>query len=295
VTEPVRPNFLIAGAARSGTTSLYRWLSQHPDVFMSENKEPSFFVDTYGFSDWNAYLALFERGRGKKAVGEASTPYMSAPESAAWIRRVLGDVKIIILLRNPIERAWSLYSWMVMEGYEWLPTLERALAEEEGRFSDAAFYRRNPQYFWNYMYFRSGLYHDRVLDYFAQFGRDLVRLYLFDDLVNSPRAVYADVCKFLDLDAAFEPSLIAENASNVPRSIGLQYRLRRLWRTASARPDGRPGLTRSLIGALMAANVRRGRRARMDTITYDALKTRYAAEVRRLSRLIDRHCHHWIA
>ena len=295
MSELVFPNFLIAGAAKSGTTSLYHWLSQHPDVFMPENKEPSYFVDTYGFSDWNRYLRLFEHARGKKAVGEASTPYMSAPESPAWIHRILPDVKIIILLRNPIARAWSLYSWMVMEGYEWLSTFERAVTEEDRRFADVTFRHSNPQYFWNYMYFRSGLYHDQVREYLRLFGPDRVRIYLFEDLVTCPRAVYVDACKFLDLDPAFEPALTVQNVSKIPRSIGLQFRLRRLLRGVYSRRGPGAALRRSTIAAVMAANVRRGRRYEMPAVIRGSLAARYRDDVQRLGASIDRPCIHWVS
>ena len=160
--ERVRPKFLIVGASRSGTSSLYHWLKLHPDVFMPDIKEPSFFVDGWGISDWHWYLSLFEPGRGKKAVGEASVAYLESPESVQLIWEKLPTIKIIILLRNPVERALSLYSWMVMEGHEWLSTFKQALAEEEKRFGDESFRRDNPVYFWSYMYFRNGLYYEQV-------------------------------------------------------------------------------------------------------------------------------------
>jgi hypothetical protein len=227
-------------------------------------------------------------------VGEASTPYMSAPESPAWIRRVLGDVKIIILLRNPVERAWSLYSWMTMEGYEWLPTFERALAEEERRFADVTFQSKNPQYFWNYMYFRSGLYHYHVQEYLRLFGHDHVRIYLLEDLVGDAGAVYADVCKFLDIDVTFRPVFMPENASRRPRSTGLQFLLRRRW-CAAAREYSATSLQRSAIAALMAANMRCGGRGRPHPTTANILKERYASDVQRLGALIGRDCDHWVA
>jgi hypothetical protein len=294
MTARTLPHFLIAGAARSGTTSLYHWLRQHPDVFMPANKEPSYFVHKYGVADWDAYLKLFDAGKSKKVIGEASTPYMSAPESPAWIRRVLGDIRIIILLRNPIERAWSLYCWMVMEGYERLPSLEQALVEEEQRFSDPSFHDHNPQYFWNYMYYRSGLYCHQVEKYLHLFGRDRVRVYLFDDLAERAAEVYSDACRFLGVDPSFEPTLVAQNASKAPRFTGVQFRLRRLRRALSSRRGSASALQRSMASALMAANVRCGRQNGLRPATVEGLKARYADDVRRLEGVIGRQCAHWI-
>ena len=114
------PNFFIVGAARCGTTSLWEYLRQHPDIYMPpviEQKEPAFFCDLYGVEHWDFYLTLFEAGRGKKRIGEASTPYLSSPESAGQIHSVLPLAKIIITLRNPVVRAYSLYKWMHANGY----------------------------------------------------------------------------------------------------------------------------------------------------------------------------------
>ena len=261
---------------------------------MPANKEPSYFVHKYGVGDWDTYLKLFDAGQSKKVIGEASTPYMSAPESPAWIRRVLGDIRIIILLRNPIERAWSLYCWMVMEGYERLPSLERALVEEERRFADPSFHDHNPQYFWNYMYFRSGLYSDQVENYLRLFGRDRVRVYLFDDLADRAAEVYADVCRFLGIDPSFAPTLAAQNASKTPRVARVQFRLRRLRRAVSSRRGSVGALQRSMVSALMAANVRYGRRPGLRPATAEELRVRYTDDVRRLEGVIGRHCAHWI-
>src|SRR5687767_12736237 len=106
------PNFFVCGAARSGTTSLWEYLRQHPDIYMPaaiEHKEPSYFCDLYGMSDWNQYLALFREAGNRKRVGEASGPYLTSPESAGRLKEAAPEARIIILLRDPAERAWSLY------------------------------------------------------------------------------------------------------------------------------------------------------------------------------------------
>jgi hypothetical protein len=119
--RPRLPNFFICGAARSGTTSMWEYLRQHPDIFMPpvfEHKEPSFFCDSYGVGDWDAYLSLFAEAGKRKRVGEASGPYLTSPESPGRIKKVINDPRIVILLRNPAERAWSLFKWMHENGYE---------------------------------------------------------------------------------------------------------------------------------------------------------------------------------
>ncbi|MGA3007063.1 MAG: sulfotransferase domain-containing protein, partial [Opitutaceae bacterium] len=152
------PNFLIVGAARAGTTSLWQWLRGHPQVFMTRYKEPAFFVHNFGVFNQEKYLSLFKAGRGKPCIGEASTAYLSSPESPPWIHDVLGRVKIIMVLRNPVARAYSMYCWLTMIGLEPLATFEEALTQESRRMTSLPFRQNCPIDFHNYQYFNAGLY-----------------------------------------------------------------------------------------------------------------------------------------
>jgi hypothetical protein len=291
----VVPNFFIVGAARSGTTSLYAWLKEHPEVFMPQNdKEPSFFSSHYGLSDWEKYLSLFTPGKGKKAIGEASTPYLTSPESARWIRNELKDVRIIIVLRNPIERAFSLYKWMVMHGYEWLPAFEVAIEQENERFADPRFRKENPQYFWNYMYFRSGLYYAQVKRYLEVFGHEAVRIFLFDELCSEPHHVYKEVCSFLGVSTEFAPSLSHENQSHVPRYATAQYYFRMMHGCRKL-----PGLfrrpLRRLVRSAMRVNVALGPEKPISPPVRAMLKKAYRGDVLQLSTIAKRDLSQWVA
>jgi hypothetical protein len=294
----VRPNFLIVGTARSGTTSLYHWLKQHPEVFMPDTKEPSHFIHGYGISDWEKYLSLFEPGRGKKAIGEASVAYLWAPESPQWIRFMLGNIKIIILLREPVGRALSLYSWMVMEGYEWLRTFERALAEEEKRFRDESFRWNNPEYFWSYMYFRNGLYCEQVKRYIDAFGSESVKIYLFDDLISSPAEVYGDVCTFLEVSTGFCPDFAPQNSSRIPRSITLQYLLRKLRLSSPRLPRGSRRVFRFIahrfVPLTMSLNRKVGRKPKIPPELKKRLQEMYHRDIARLGEVIRRDLSDWL-
>ena len=160
------PNFFIAGAAKSGTTSLWRYLLQHPDIFMPSDimyKEPAYFSDIKGMKDLNEYLSLFKNVTTEKMIGEASAAYLTSPESPERIREVVPDAKFIIMLRNPIDRAYSLYNWMACNGYEPIEIFEQALEiEETNRYENESFKNSNPEYYYNYLYFHSGLYSDQI-------------------------------------------------------------------------------------------------------------------------------------
>src|SRR3954462_1224231 len=118
---PIRkPNFLIVGAAKSGTTSLFEYLRGHPDVFMPDVKEASYFAGA-GVKNEADYLALFREAGPARAVGEASGAYLYLPDTARAIHDLLGPrVRIIVILRNPIDMAYSLWGHMVREGGEQL-------------------------------------------------------------------------------------------------------------------------------------------------------------------------------
>ncbi len=290
--ERIKPNFLIVGAARSGTTSLYDWLKQNPDVFLPNLKEPCYFVYGHGISNWDDYLSLFEPARSKKAIGEASVQYLDAEESPSWIHQVLGDVKIVILLRNPIERAFSLYSLSVMRGTEWIPSFEKALAEEESRFQDESFHHRElSTYFRHFFYFRGGLYYEQVKRYLDTFGSEFVRVYLFEDLANSPDKTYNDVCNFIGVSHEVRPVFTHQNRSGVPRSIKLQYLLYSLERS----PRRLPGILRFVNHQLICLNIRVGPKTVIPQAVKKVLQEKYRTDIVRLAELIHRDLSLWLS
>jgi len=287
-----RPNFFIAGVPKAGTTSLHEYLKQHLQIFMPDYKEPNYFVHGNGVEKWEDYLALFKNAGGKKAVGESSAAYCYCEESPGWIKSVLGDVKIIILLRNPARRAYSLYGWMVREGYEDAPTFAEALERETARLHDPVFQANCQQFFPDYLYFKTGLYFEQVSRYFETFGRDRVKIYLFEEFIKQPVAICQNVFRFLEVDAGFTPKLELHNEGRIPESIGLQYRLRaellrrrrfvpRAWRIR-------------LVERLMERNIRRGSKPQADQQLLDALTERYRQDIEKLQTLLGRNLSGWM-
>lgn len=220
------PNFFIVGAAKSGTTSLWMYLKKHPNIYMPptlETKEPAFFCNIYGYRDFDAYLGLFADAKEEKVVGEASTAYLTSPESAAWIREVYPEAKIIIILRNPIERAYSLYNWMIREGYEWIAPFEKALIAEKDRLADQHFKYHNPEYYYNYLYVDSGLYAAQIERYLKTFPREQLHVILFEALKTNPVATTQRVYDFLGVDSSFIPQTKVHNKAQIPLSVPAQY------------------------------------------------------------------------
>jgi Sulfotransferase domain len=287
----VRPNFLIAGAGKAGTTSLHEYLCQHPDIFMSAFKEPSFFVTGYGYDNWEDYLALFAGARGEKAAGESSTAYLYCEESPAWIKSLLGNVRIILILRNPAQRAASLYWWMLREGYENAPTFAEALELESSRTQNPNFRSQCPQFYPDYLYYRSGLYSEQVRRYLDTFGEGHVRIYIFEEFIKRPLDVCRDIFEFLDVDPSFRPTMQVYNRAQTPASVPLQYWLRtkgpHYLRFVPSR------LRQKLLLALMKLNARKGSLPTHDPELEKSLLERYRSDITKLERLIDRDLSMW--
>jgi hypothetical protein len=218
------PNFLIIGAMKSGTTALYYYLEQHPDIYMSPVKEPNFFssqeqenaADTV--TQIETYQRLFSGSSGKKAIGEASHSYLYEPGAAAEIRRHIPEAKLIAILRNPIDRAYSHFLHMVRSGTEPLDDFAQALREEEAGIHGERIFQD---------YVGRGLYYDQLRRYFGTFAREQVRVYLYEDLSGAPISTVQDAFRFLKVDDSFVPDVsLRRNVSGHPRYETLDKLLR---------------------------------------------------------------------
>ena len=293
------PNFFIVGAAKAGTSSLWRYVNQHPDIFMPKDfyhKEPSYFVSHYGMSSFQEYRSLF-RGATQDAVGEASTAYLTCEHSAQAIASHVPDAKIIVMLRNPARRAYSLYNWMAQEGYEYALSFDRALRLEEKRWQSSTFRRNNPQYFWNYMYFRSGCYAPQVQRYLDVFGKENVRILLFEDFINDAHVYCSEVFSFLGVDPTFQPNTAVHNPSKYTPFPPLQVFLRRLT-SVGVRIRNR------LLKQRLTSKERRDfmlklgqlkrKPPKIEASTYRSLMARYETDITKLETLIDANPTRWM-
>jgi hypothetical protein len=219
----ILPNFLVVGAAKSGTTALYYQLKRHPEIFCCPVKEPCYFsgrvlrLPQPGIGDerkfyvktYADYCKLFEGAEGKKAIGEASADTLYFYEKTIpLIKQVLGNPRIIILLRSPVDRAFSAYLHLVRDNREAL-SFEEGLAREEERI------HLDWQCMWHYK--NRGMYYAQVKAFKTEFSRVLVCLY--DDFKKEPQAVINQVCQFLEVDPDFQPANTRSryNASGIPR------------------------------------------------------------------------------
>jgi hypothetical protein len=233
-----KPNLFIVGMPRAGTTSLYKYLGAHPEIFMPDDKkckwfrgkEPHFFgsdlIPSYRAParlTRSEYLALFKSAH-QKIRGEASVNYLMSTKAPEEIYAFNPDSKIIISLRNPIDQCYSLYNLLSgsidqkhVLNFEYAMEEENVAIAPQGWFTEEIFYKKNiknlPM---------------NIRRYQNQFGKDNVKIIIFDDLKQAPAKVYKEMLEFLGVDTHFAPDFIpyhANMAFQYPRLLPLYRKL----------------------------------------------------------------------
>ena len=288
------PTFVVIGAARCGTTSLYAYLREHPQVFMSPEKETDYFslgdlpidevpanASPYRARTREEYERLFRDAGDAAAVGEASPTYLFQQRSAARMQAVIPDAKLICVLRDPVERAYSHYALARKMGFEPLGDFEDAVAAESERWLRDRSMR--------FTYVRASLYHDGLREFWTRFPREQILVLPFEDLAADPGATMRRVYAFLGVDDRFEPDVrVRHNRSMMPRGSLVREAFSRPRRLRRLLQRNLPPRLVTKLGDLimrpppgLAPSVR----AR--------LLPRFVADVRRLETLLDRDLSAW--
>jgi len=292
-----KPDFFLVGAPKCGTTAIYEYLRQHPDIFMPWQKERPYFSKDF-YTPWNipdldAYLELFAGRRSEKKIGDAVASYLYSKRAAAEMGQVCPEARIIIMLRNPVEMIYSLHSQLVYNGDEPLTEFELALNAEEERKQGLQI--PEGSYPVQSLFYREvGKYCEQIERYIAQFGRNNIHIIIHDDLRKDPLKVYQGLLSFLEVDRSFEPRLTVVNANKTVRSPGLRRFLRKppkplMW---LSRPIPRRWRW-AIESGIRRLNSRYQPRRAMDPELRRRLQTEFAAEVQQLSNLLNRDLSHW--
>ena len=190
------------------------------------NKEKNYFSIAWKKTEAD-YIEYYSQVSNQyDLVGDASTPYLTDPDAAERIYGCVPDALIIILLRHPADRAYSLYNWMVQAGYEYAGTFEKALLLEKKRAFKRIPNFFEPEYYWNYMYFRSGLYYGQVKRYKDLFSANVLVMKL-DDFISDFDDAYKRICQFLGV-AVNHVHNSPVNVSKKVYSPKFQFLLRKL-------------------------------------------------------------------
>jgi hypothetical protein len=277
------------------------YLRQHPEIFIPDGKDIHFFGSDllrhkYGYG-LDEYLHLFEAAEEGQLIGESSAFYLYSRVAAAEIREFSSHAKILIMLRDPVEVIRSLHAQMYFTGIEEIADLEAALgaeAEREGG-GDAARGEGAEGSLDPRLYTRVARFSEQVERYFEAFGRESVKVTLYDDLEADTEGTYREVLRFLGVDPRFSPSFDVVNAAKRPRSMMLRtiasdppHFLRSL-----ARKLMPPRTRHKIVEGLMSINVKRAANAPMDPALRQRLRSQFAPEVDRLSGLLGRDLTGW--
>jgi hypothetical protein len=296
------PNFMILGAAKAGTTALYAYLAQHPQIYMSRIKEPNFFA--YGDApppalqgpgadvirrnailSRAAYEQLYQGATTQRAIGEASISNLWA-RACERIKAHVPDAKLIAILRQPAERAYSNFLYNRALGFEPLGDFAAALADEPRR--------REQQWSPVFCYRAMSHYAENLERYFAYFPRAQIRVYLYDDFVAQPQQLLGDLFRFLAVDEQFVPDTTARyNVTQLPRSQWLANVLRqphplKAWSKMLVPP----ALRRRLVHWTRQNN--RQKPPPLAPALRHQLTQSLQPDIARLQRLLGRDLSHWL-
>jgi hypothetical protein len=289
------PDFFVIGAYRSGTTTLYRALGQHPDVFVPIVKEPNFYaVDgnpdasielrARSVVDRASYDALYRDAGDHQRTGDLSPEYLRNPAAPGRLRRDHADAPLVAILRNPIERAWSDYLMHRRDGTERAVTFGQALDEQDARRVGAD--RMAPHYI------DSGMYGDQIRRFRRCFPPEQLLIRLYDDLVADRDRLLRDIFGHIGVDDSFavagdDPA----NASGVPSSRMATAALRVKAAVSPHLGRGvveriRPTWDRYLRGNLVKPELADADRERLTEI--------YREDIVTLTELLDRDLSGWL-
>jgi hypothetical protein len=196
------PDFLILGAQKAGTTALYAYLRWHPQVTGPSFKEVSFFDRHYACGErwYRAHMPM----RRSRIVGEASPSYLFHPLVPERVAHMLPNARLIALLRNPVDRAFSHYQHEVALGREPLSFEDALAAEDERMHGELERMLEDPRYFshawWNYTYAARGRYAEQLEGWFEALPREQVLVLLTDELASDTAGTYRRTLDFLGVD-----------------------------------------------------------------------------------------------
>ena len=295
---------MIIGAGKCGTSSLYEYINQHPDVYMSKPKEPCYF-DTKDYEKglefyWKSY---FKGWAGQKAIGEATPNYLPVPFVADRIKKSLPETKLITILRNPIDRAYSGWWMMFSTGKEKL-SFEDAISQnikrievgntfegQEGKNrwydfkSNINCYEKGLSKYRTYL--DHGYYSQQLIRYIGLFPKPQVKILLFEDLCHDPQTIVQDVWSFIEVNP--KHTLKDKLAKNTAYSSRVMRQLADKITSTNIHKLFPHKITKP-VGKLLSGY---GTRPAMGKDIRNSLVDHYYRHNRELEKLIERDLHHW--
>ncbi|MEM1144707.1 MAG: sulfotransferase [Pseudomonadota bacterium] len=281
-------DFFIVGAPKAGTTALHQFLAGHPGAYLSQPKELNYFsgpelksqslyYKQHIVESREDYTEVFDTAETLQKIGEASVSYLFYPEVAKRIRAYNPHAKIIILLRDPVDRAFSHY------------LMDYRMGLVDAPFEDIVF-RASEQHELHYQqYVLLGLYHDQVKRYLDAFP-DQVQIHFHKQLIRSPEQVMQSLYSFLDIDESYSPDLSERhNMSSMPRT----RLVRSIYSLAPLRSAARTLLPSAIRKPLIAALFDSEHRPTIEPATDRMLRALYAEDIAKLELLLGKDLTDW--
>lgn len=219
-----KPNFFIVGMPRAGTTSLYHYLADHPEIFMSADKEPHFFGsdltrgELFRRPDENRYLSLFSEASNEKILGEASVDYLTSTKAAEEIHHFNPQSRILISLRNPVDQCYSYYCKHRLNDLEPAKTFAEAIDDSRIMLAPSRWTKEGLEYKKNIRNLP-----DNIRRFLAVFGQEKVKIIFFEDLQQHTAATYKEILRFLNVNPDFAPSFKIHNVHRIARVNWLNH------------------------------------------------------------------------
>ena len=300
----ILPNFLVIGAAKSGTSSLFNYLRQHPQIYMSPVKEPKYFAFNEGeklcfngpgdmaehlevTTDLESYCQLFAGVTNEIAIGECSPSYLYCQGTAERIKNLLPNVKIIAILRHPVERAYSNFLHLLSAGREPLNSFEQGLEAEPERI------KANWEYYWHIK--NQGFYYTQLKRYFDLFEKKQIQVYLYEYYQSQPTMFLKDIFTFLDIDSNFVPNISERfNVTKPPKSLAFhnlttrQNPARSLVKTLI--PTNWQNQIEQALNKLNQSNIK----PEIDSLVKNKLILEYREDIIKLQDLIQQDLSYWL-
>jgi hypothetical protein len=304
------PNFFIAGAAKSGTTSVARYLEEHPQVYMSPIKEPSYFArdiipslrpgnwtrDQRGLErylngpmrerrggcvlDWESYLKLFGNVRSEIAIGEASTAYLISPKAPLDIRAAVPDARIIFIFRSHVERAYSMYLMLCRNGRLRASFSDVIRSDGSERLGE-----------WRRMILDMRRIAPGFERFLSTFPRTQIRWYFHEELSANPLDVMRSIYQFLGVNPDFQPDVTRRYNEQLRPKAPLLHRLSHMAGLSEIAVKIVPRKARPLLRhALFHSGPSPGISSEDRTILIEYFRE----DITRLSALVERDLSHWL-
>lgn len=282
------PTFIIVGAPRSGTTSLYNYCAQHPDVFMSPIKEVNYFSsNNHGLTEED-YRQLFEPGREKLAVGEASPSYLRREDAPRRISSLIPECQIIVILRDPVSRFLSDFKYSRRFGFHPNP-LESYLPVRTG--DEIAV----PKHFEIGTMREKGFYYRQIRQYREVIDEDKIHIFIYDDLIEDTSKLVGTLFGLLGISQEFTPNIKKKHNKStesrwswLARSVRggkVEYTVRRLFSRVTAD---------RVLSGIKNSNSRPSSFVPSETAVRQ-VRQWYKDEVQQLEEMINRSLDNWLA